>query len=89
MTGDRRPAIQPLTRLPGRERSRRQVGAMQQEVAGYLGRLRYERSENSIRGYSNGHRGWAAARGVAQIVRADTQVSDDAEPFHLRMLPAQ
>lgn len=62
--------------------------AMEEEVAEFLGRLPYERSQDNIKGYRNGRRERQARCASGEIVVLVPRVSDTAEPFHSRILAA-
>lgn len=62
--------------------------AMEEEVTAFLGRLPYERSEDSIKGYRNGHRERQARCAAGEIVVLVPRVSDTAELFRSRVLAA-
>ena len=50
--------------------------ALEEEVAGFLQRQRYERSHGSRRGYRNGHRERQVSCGAGEIEIAMPRVSD-------------
>jgi putative transposase len=62
--------------------------AMEEEVAEFLGRLPYERSQGNGKGYRNGHRERQANCAAGGIVVPAPGVCDTAEPFHSRLLAA-
>jgi len=55
--------------------------AMEEEVAAFLSRLPYERSQDSIKGYRNGHRERQARCAAGEIVVLTPRVCDTVEPF--------
>jgi len=60
--------------------------AMEEEVTEYLGRVPYQRSQGSIKGYRNGHRERRARCVAGEIDLLVPRVSDTAEPFQSRIL---
>jgi putative transposase len=62
--------------------------AMEEEVAEFLGRLPYERSQDSIKGYRNGHRERRARCAAGEVEVMVPRVSDTAEPFRSGILGA-
>jgi transposase-like protein len=62
--------------------------AMEEEVAEYLGRLRYERRQAKRPGYRNGHRERRVRCASGEIAVSAPRVSDTVEPFHSGLLRA-
>jgi len=62
--------------------------ALEEEVTDVLKRRPYERSEDSIRGYRNGHRERQVSCGAGVIAVAVPRVSDTKEAFHSQLLEA-
>lgn len=61
---------------------------MEEEVTEFLGRLPYERSQDSVKGYRNGHRERQARCGAGEIEVMVPRVSDADEPFRSCILAA-
>jgi transposase-like protein len=62
--------------------------ALEEEVAGFLQRQRYERSHGSRRSYRNGHRERQVSCGAGEIEIAMPRVSDTKQGFHSQLLEA-
>jgi transposase-like protein len=60
--------------------------ALEEEVAGFLQRQRYERSHGSRRGYCNGHRERQISCGAGEFEVAMPRVSDTEQGFHSQLL---
>jgi len=62
--------------------------ALEEEVADYLGRQRYERNQGCRRGYRNGHRDRQVSCGAGEIEVAMPRISDTKEAFHSQFIKA-
>ena len=62
--------------------------ALEEEVADYLGRQRYERNQGCRRGYRNGHRDRQISCGAGEIEVAMPRISDAKEVFHSQFIEA-
>ncbi len=62
--------------------------ALEEEVADYLGRQRYERNQGCRRGYRNGHRDRQVSCGAGEIEVAMPRISDAKEVFHSQFIEA-